>query len=381
MLVEAQVPLAPLSTLGVGGAAQYLVTATTEAEVIDALRWAHERGLPVHVLGGGSNLVVSDSGVRGLVLRIALRGLTRVRASAGVCTFSVAAGEAWDELVARTVEEDCQGLECLSGIPGLTGATPVQNVGAYGQEVSETIERVRVLDRHGLTVSELPAADCGFGYRDSLFKSQWPERYVVLGVTFRLRQGAPAKLAYGELTRHFDLPLPGALGATQSCSTPAPASGPSLSQVRAAVLELRRRKSMVLDDGDPNRRSCGSFFVNALVHPEDVARIAAVAGAPPPAFPQPDGRLKVPSAWLIERAGLPRGTRLGPVGLSSRHTLALVAHDGAAARDVLRFAHHVRQRVLERFGVRLVPEPDFWGFDETEARLPVLAAQAPATTP
>lgn len=385
MLVESQVPLAPFSTLGVGGPAQYLVTATTEAEVVDALRWAHERELPVHVLGGGSNLVISDSGVRGLVLRIALRGLTRVRAGAGLCSFSVAAGEPWDDLVAQTVEANCQGLECLSGIPGLAGATPIQNVGAYGQEVSETIERVRVLDRHGLTVSELPAADCGFGYRDSLFKSRWPERYVVLGVTFRLREGAPAQLAYGELARHFDVPPrtagPDTAPTDTAPATAAPSAGPSLRQVRAAVLELRKRKSMVLDASDPNRRSCGSFFVNALVHAEDVARVAAVAGAPPPAFPQPDGRLKVPSAWLIERAGLPRGTRLGPVGLSSRHTLALVAHDGATARDVLRFAHHVRQRVWERFGIRLVPEPDFWGFEETEARLPVLAAQAPLATP
>lgn len=364
MFVDAQVPLAPLSTLGVGGPAQYFSTATTEAEVVEALGWARERDLPVRVLGGGSNLVVDDRGVRGLVLHVAMRGVTR-QATGTEASFVALAGEPWDDFVALTVDEGCQGLECLSGIPGRVGATPIQNVGAYGQEVSESIERVRVLDRHDLSITEVDADRCAFGYRDSMFKSHWPERYVVLSVTFRLRRGAPPKLAYGELARHFE----------------GPGGAPSLREVRDAVIELRKRKSMVLDGADPNRRSCGSFFVNALVHPEDVARITSIAGEAPPSFPQPDGRVKVPSAWLIERAGLTRGTRLGPVGLSTRHTLALVAHDGATTRDVISFAHHVRHRVQERFGVQLVPEPDFWGFDEAEARLPLLPAQAPATTP
>jgi UDP-N-acetylmuramate dehydrogenase len=268
---------------------------------------------------------------------------------------SAAAGEPWDDFVANVVEQNLQGLECLSGIPGLVGATPIQNVGAYGQEVSETIESVRVLDRETLRFEERTAKDCAFAYRDSYFKSTAPNRYVVTSVRFRLRRGAPPKLAYAELTKHF------AGNAT-----------PSLREVRGAVIELRRQKSMVLDSSDPNRRSCGSFFVNALVGPSDVERIAQRAGVAPPQFPQGDGRIKLPSAWLIERAGLAKGTSHGPVGLSTRHTLAVVAHDGARATDVIAFAKHVRTTVEDAFGVRLVPEPEFWGFTQHDERLPVL---------
>jgi UDP-N-acetylmuramate dehydrogenase len=354
------VPLAPLCTLGVGGPAQYVASAASEADTLEAVRWARDQGLPLRVLGGGSNLVISDAGVEGLILRVALRGITR-REEAGEVVFSVGAGEVWDDFVAVAVAENCQGLECLAGIPGLVGATPIQNVGAYGQEVSESIEAVRVLDRRDLTVLELTAQDCAFGYRDSLFKSARPDRYVVLRVSFRLKRNGPPKIAYGELARH--------LGVENHAE--APSRRPSLQQVREAIVELRRRKSMVIDPTDPNRRSCGSFFVNALLSPADVARIEQVADETPPAFPQADGRCKVPSAWLIERAGLGRGTRIGPVGLSSRHTLALVAHDGATAQDVVAFAHHVRATVKARFGVQLVPEPDFWGFGATEDRLPL----------
>lgn len=359
MHLEPSAPLAPHCTLGIGGPAQYLATARTESEVGDAVRWARERQLPLRVLGGGSNLVVGDEGVAGVVLRPELKSIER-QADGDTVRFTVGAGEVWDDFVRLTVTEGCQGLECLAGIPGRVGATPIQNVGAYGQEVSECIEAVRVLDRESLTVSELPAEACAFGYRDSLFKSGLPERYVVLAVTFRLRRGAPPKLAYGELRAHFGI----------DPDAP-PRSLPSLEEVRAQVVELRRKKSMVLDPTDPNRRSCGSFFVNAIVSAEDVARITRVAGEAPPAFAQPDGRYKVPSAWLIERAGLHKGTRRGPVGLSTKHTLALVAHDGARASDVLDFAHFVRRAVHAHFGLTLIPEPDFWGFERSEARLPL----------
>lgn len=366
MRIESDVSLAALCTLGVGGAAQYLATAFTEADVRDAVRWADERKLPLRVLGGGSNLVIGDGGVPGLVLRMALRGIER-DAHGQEVSFTAGSGEAWDDFVALTVAEGCQGLECLSGIPGLVGATPIQNVGAYGQEVSESVATVRAFDRTTHEVVELPATACAFDYRDSLFKSTSPERYVVLAVRFRLLRGGAPKLAYGELKNHFGLAGAESAGVL-----------PSLAAVRDAVIELRRKKSMVLDAADPNRRSCGSFFVNALVTAADLESIARLAGEAPPSFRQPDGRYKVPSAWLIERAGLTRGTRRGSVGLSTRHTLALVAHDGATARDVLEFAHHVRRTVLERFGVKLVPEPDFWGFSRTEERLPLLGEPATA---
>ncbi len=349
------VPLAPLCTLGVGGPARYLATATSEPEVLDAIRFASEQRLPLCVLGGGSNVVISDAGFDGVVLRMGLRGVELSPSNDGDVLVSAAAGEPWDDFVALAVRENLQGIECLAGIPGLVGATPIQNVGAYGQEVSECIESVRLLDRETLAVHERAAAQCAFGYRDSFFKSAAPGRFIVLGVKFRLRRGAPPKLAYGELTKHF------ASGAT-----------PSLAETRSAVIELRRQKSMVLDATDPNRRSCGSFYVNALVAAADLERITARAGTAPPHFPQADGRIKVPSAWLIERAGLERGTRLGPVGLSTRHTLAVVAHDGARATDVIAFAEHVRRKVDQVFGVKLVPEPEFWGFEAQDDRLPRL---------
>lgn len=348
------VPLAPLCTLGVGGPARLLGTAESEADVLEAVQFAEREVLSLSVLGGGSNIVVSDGGVDGVVLRMALRGIELDERADSVLV-SAASGEPWDDFVAFAVEQGLQGLECLSGIPGLVGATPIQNVGAYGQEVSETIESVRVLDRTTLRVEERLAKDCGFAYRDSFFKSEAPNRYVVLSVRFRLRRGAPPKLAYAELTKHF-----------------ASNAAPSLRETRAAVIELRRQKSMALDTSDPNRRSCGSFFVNALVEPGDVEHIAERAGCVPPHFPQADGRFKVPSAWLIERAGLAKGTRRGAVGLSSRHTLAVVAHDGASARDVIDFAAHVRATVEAAFGVKLVPEPEFWGFGAADARLPSL---------
>ncbi len=353
MIFTVDVPLAPLCTLGVGGPARYLATATSEADVAEAVRFAAERSLPLVVLGGGSNVVVSDAGFDGVVLRVGLRGVELQELPDGAVRLTAAAGEPWDALVERAVRENLQGIECLSGIPGLVGATPIQNVGAYGQEVSECIESVRVFDRETHRTEERAANECSFGYRDSFFKSAQPGRFVVLGVSFRLRRGAPPKLAYGELSKHF---------------TGKPS--PSLAEVRSAVLELRRNKSMVLDAGDPNRRSCGSFFVNALVTPRELEVVTLRASVTPPHFPQEDGRIKIPSAWLIERAGLERGTRRGPVGLSTRHTLALVAHDGARATDVIGFASHVRSTVREVFGLTLVPEPEFWGFGDADERLP-----------
>jgi UDP-N-acetylmuramate dehydrogenase len=351
-----QVSLAGHSTLGVGGPARYFLEAREEADLVAALGWAATRGVPVRILGGGSNLVVADAGVDGLVVRLALRGVTHRQVAGGV-EVTAAAGEPWDPLVARVVEQEWAGLECLSGIPGLTGATPIQNVGAYGQDVSETVVAVRALDRVSGDLVTLDREACGFAYRGSAFKSREPDRYVILSVTYRLVPGGAPALRYAELARYLE---------ARGLATP------SLAEVRAAILAIRRTKSMVLDDAtDENRRSCGSFFVNPVVTAADAARVEARAGDPGmPRWPERDGRVKLSAAWLIERAGFHRGETDGPVGLSTRHSLALVAHAGASARDVVRFARRLRGAVESRFGVRLVPEPVFWGFGQLDDGLP-----------
>ena len=354
-------PLAPRTTLELGGEARYFVRAEHEATIVAALRWAQERALPVAILGGGSNLVVSDAGFDGLVIAIALRGVHAQLRGASV-EIEAAAGEPWDELVARCVERDHAGLECLSGIPGLVGATPIQNVGAYGQEVAQVIRTVRVLERGSLQLHTLEAEQCGFGYRDSAFKRN-PERCVVLSVTFALRMDGEPSVAYAELTRALQLRAGGAT--------------PSLQQVRAAVLELRRGKSMLtpplLDASDENRRSAGSFFLNPVVTPELAERVASTAvatgliarGDELPRYPAPNGLVKLAAAWLIERAGFQKGERRGPIGISSRHSLALVHHGGGSSQQLLAFADEIRVRVQQRFGVTLALEPVLLGMPRT----------------
>jgi UDP-N-acetylmuramate dehydrogenase len=347
LTVRERVPLAPLTTLGVGGEARWFVAAADEATVVAAHAWARARGVALRVLGGGSNLLVADAGVDALVLHVGLRGIA-TRQTDGALELTAAAGESWDGLVRHAVAHGWAGLECLSGIPGLVGATPIQNVGAYGQEVSDTVAAVRALDTRRGEIATLPAARCGFAYRDSLFKRAEPGRWVVLGVTYRLHPGGVPTVTYadvaGELARQ---------------GTPAP----TLAGVRDAVLAVRRAKSMVLDDpADPNRRSCGSFFLNPILAAAEAGAVAERAGDPAmPRWPQADGRMKLSAAWLIQHAGFARGERAGPVGLSSRHTLAIVAHDGARAADVVAFARRLQDAVETRFGVRLTPEPVFWG--------------------
>ena len=344
--VRERVSLAPLTTLGVGGEARWFVAASDEATVIAAHGWARARGVALRVLGGGSNLVVADGGVDALVVHLGLRGIT-AREAGGAIEVTAAAGEPWDGLVRHAVEHGWAGLECLSGIPGLVGATPIQNVGAYGQEVSDTVAAVRALDTHSGEIATRPAASCGFAYRDSVFKRGEAGRWVVLAVTYRLRPGGAPTLGYAEVAGQL---------ARQGAATP------TLADVRAAVLTIRRAKSMVLDDPlDPNRRSCGSFFLNPILDATAAGAVAARSGDPSmPRWPQADGHVKLSAAWLIEHAGFARGERAGPVGLSSRHTLAIVAHDGARAHDVLAFARRLQGAVETRFGVRLTPEPVFW---------------------
>ncbi len=342
-------PLGPLTTLGVGGPARWLVEAADEATVRAAWQWARHRGVPFHVLGGGSNLVVADDGVPGLVVRIGLRGV-ETRPARGAVEVTAAAGEPWDPLVASVVARGWAGLECLSGIPGLVGATPIQNVGAYGQEVSETLVDLRALDTRSGRVVTLARRQCRFRYRDSLFRSREPGRYVVLAVRYRLRPGGPPGIRYAELERALE-----ARGVSR----------PALADVRQAVLAIRRAKAMVIDPADaadPDRRSCGSFFTNPVVTPAQAAKVEMLTQDPSmPRWPQPDGGVKLAAAWLIERAGFRRGHRAGPVGLSTRHALAIVAHEGCRAADVVAFARQIQEAVETRFGVRLTPEPVFWG--------------------
>lgn len=335
--------------MGVGGPARFFVEALDESAVLSAHEWAQSRSVPFLVLGGGSNLLVADDGVDALVVKIGLRGIS-INEDAKAVEITAAAGEPWDPLIRMAVERGWAGLECLSGIPGLVGATPIQNVGAYGQDVSSTVTSVRVLDTRTARIAHLPSAQCGFAYRDSLFKSGQPGRYVVLAVTYRLVRGGPPTISYAEVARHLDGRGIGA---------------PRLTDVRDSVLAIRRSKSMVIEQGDLNRRSCGSFFTNPIVDVVDVPRIEGLVGdTSMPRWPQADGRVKLSAAWLIERAGFVRGSRAGAVGLSTRHALAVVAHDGARARDVLDVARHVQSEVKRRFGVMLVPEPVFWGFGD-----------------
>jgi len=343
---EPSVPLAPMTTLGVGGVARWFVDARVVDDVLAADRWARQRGLPTTILAGGSNVVCADGVLNQLVIRVAWRGVTE-RNDKGDTLLTAAAGEPWDLLVTRAVDAGLAGLECLSGIPGTVGGTPVQNVGAYGQEVSTVIDAVTAVDRQSGERTILTAAQCGFAYRHSRFKGADAGRFVIADVTFRLRPNPPT-LSYGELARDVH----DRFGS----------STPRLHEVRHAVLALRARKGMLLDAEDLDTRSVGSFFTNPVVSAADVARVARVAGAEPPTFPVEGKGLKVPAAWLLEHAGCTRGFGVGPVGLSSKHTLAVVNRGGATAAEVVAFAADVKRRVWARFGVQLLPEPTFIGF-------------------
>jgi UDP-N-acetylmuramate dehydrogenase len=346
MTVLENVRLADHCTLGVGGPARFFVEARDEAAVLEAHDWARTRRVPIRVLGGGSNLVIADEGIDGLVVKLALRGVD-TREAHGVVELTAAAGEPWDELVRLCVEHGWAGFECLSGIPGLVGATPMQNVGAYGQEVSETVILVRALDTCSGRIMTFENRGCRFGYRDSMFRSDEPGRHVILSVAYRLRPRGGPTVRYADVEN--DLAARGI-------------AKPSLADVRASVIAIRRSKSMVLDPRDANRRSCGSFFTNPIIPGAELAAVESRAGdRAMPRWPLPGGQVKLSAAWLIERAGYTRGRAEGAVGLSTRHALAIVAHDGARACDVVAFARRIQTAVVDRFGVRLTPEPVFWG--------------------
>ena len=338
IFLQENVPLAPLTTLNVGGAARYFLLAETEDDVINGFDFARQNDLPVFVLGGGSNLLISDSGFNGLVIRIGIRGVYENRE-----VVTAAAGENWDEFVARCVDNDLAGIECLSGIPGTIGGTPVQNVGAYGQEVSETIVKVSCYERQTGDIVDLSNKDCGFQYRVSIFNTTARDRYVVLSVTYRLKKHREPRLAYKDLIDAFG------------------SNKPTLKEVRDRVLQIRRLKSMVIDPDDPNRHSAGSFFKNPIVSAVEFERIREPFDEPIPHFPVGEAQIKIPAAWLIEHSGFYKGFALRNAGISTRHTLAIINRGGATAAEIVVLKNTIQNAVLERFGIALVPEPVFVG--------------------
>lgn len=348
MNIQENVPLAPYTTFKVGGPARYFVEAYSEKEVQQALEFSVSRRLRLFVLGGGSNLVVSDQGWPGLVIKISIPGIDSETTN-GKMVFHAGAGEDWDGFVAKTVVAGCAGIECLSGIPGTTGGTPVQNVGAYGQEVAETITRVRVLALATGKIFEMSNAECGFSYRTSIFNSTERDRYIVLGTTFALTPGGRPHIEYADLKRHF-------AGAS---------SPPTLAAARDAVRAIRHSKAMLITSDDEDCRSAGSFFKNPILTTDEYAalnKIIRSMNKQIPTYPAGEGKVKVAAAWLVENAGFYKGYSRGPVGISRKHSLAIVNRGGAKATDIVALKNEVQQGVKQKFGVELHPEPVFVGF-------------------
>ncbi len=345
MLVLENILLAPLTTFKIGGPARYFVEAKTIGEAQEAIAHSRSRDLPLFVLGGGSNLLIADAGWPGLVLKISIPGIDQKPGhdDNGSVLFDVGGGESWDKFVSRMVAGHYAGVECLSGIPGSVGGTPVQNVGAYGQEVSETIASVQVLDLRDNQVRELCREACDFSYRSSIFNRTERGRFIVLGVTYALAPDGAARITYPDLKRHFEGLEP-----------------PTLAETREAVRHIRAIKGMLIVPGDPDCQSAGSFFKNPILSEEqheDLNQRAATRGLTLPSYPALESRKKVSAAWLVERSGFAKGFGFGPVGISTRHALAIVNRGGATAADVLALKDQIQQRVEEIWGVYLEPEP------------------------
>lgn len=353
MLLQENIPLAPLTTFQIGGPARFFVEADSPAVVQEAVALATSRNLPLFVLGGGSNLLVADKGWPGLVLKVATTGFEKIGDDEGKILFEAGAGESWDQFVSGAVAANCAGIECLSGIPGSVGGTPVQNVGAYGQEVSESIESVQVFDLKDNQVRELCREACGFAYRSSIFNTTHRGRFIILKVTYALDPGGTPFLGYADLKRYFE----------DRQTTP------SLAETRQAVRQIRARKGMLLVTGDPDCRSAGSFFKNPVLSGEqhkDLEHRAAEKSLVIPAYPALEQRHKVSAAWLVEHSGFHRGYTLGHAGISSKHTLAIVNRGGATAAEVLALKDQIQKRVESVWGVRLEPEPVFVGTTNPE---------------
>ena len=346
--IEQNVCLAGLTTFKIGGDARYFARAGKEADILKAIEFAEINDLPIFIIGGGSNVLIADGEFCGLVVKVDIKGISVAAGGNETVRVTAGAGEDWDELVAFCVGENFQGFECLSGIPGLVGGTPIQNVGAYGQEVSETIVSVRCLDRKTKKIVEFSNAECGFAYRTSVFNTSEKNRYIVLAVTFQLKANAEPKIEYRDLQNFFSK------------------QKPTLAEVRQAVLEIRRAKSMVIDKNDINSQSAGSFFKNPIINIEKLAKLEKKADALKignvPHFKVDEKNVKIPAAWLIEKAGFHKGYKFGKVGLSAKHTLALVNFGGAKACDVLALKNQIQRKVKEKFSIELQPEPVFFNF-------------------
>jgi UDP-N-acetylmuramate dehydrogenase len=347
-----QAPLAEFTTLKIGGAARYFIEVTTSERLASAVAWARSRNLPWFLLGGGSNIVIADEGFAGLVIHLSIRGIESRVANHQVIV-KAGAGVGWDSFVAMCVANHWAGVECLSGIPGRVGATPIQNVGAYGQEVSETILTVEAFDTKTDRLTELSANDCDFGYRASRFKLKDRNRFIVTGVTYQFSINGKPAIRYSDLQRYFAEQL---------------ITNPSLADARQAVLMVRRRKAMVIDANDSDSRSVGSFFVNPVVSRQEFEQIRQRASTvipdieAMPAFAAANHHLKLSAAWLIEGAGIGRGFVYGNVGTSTKHALAIINRGGGTAREVVALCELIKARVMDTFGVMLTPEPVFVGF-------------------
>ena len=340
--VQENIPLAAFTTIGIGGPARFFVRASTESELLDALAFSRAEHLPVLILGGGSNLLVRDGGFAGLVIHLILQGEVERREVGDDVLLRVPAGMDWDHLVRETAEAGLSGMECLAGIPGFTGGTPIQNVGAYGQEVAQTIASVRVFDRHSGTFVQLATEECGFAYRSSRFNGPDRDRYIVTAVTFRLDRTATPFLGYKDLAQRFG------------------ANRPSSLAVYNAVREIRQSKGMLLVKDDPDCRSAGSFFKNPIVDRYVLNAITAIlrcSAADVPHWPAEQGRVKLAAAWLLEQAGYHRGFALDAVGISAKHTLALINRGGATFAQLATLRDQIREAVYERFGITLEQEP------------------------
>ena len=350
MLLQENVPLAPLTTFRLGGPARFFVEAKSVGEVEEAVAFASSKNLPLFVLGGGSNLLVADSGWSGPVLKIAIPGIERQSGDRdGKALFDVGAGESWDRFVSHAVVAQCAGIECLSGIPGSVGGTPVQNVGAYGQDVSETIESVEVFDLKDRRVRELCPQACGFTYRSSIFNTTERGRFIILRVTYALTPGGEPRISYADLKRHFD----------------GRETLPNLAETREAVRHIRALKGMLIVPGDPDCQSAGSFFKNPVISAEqheDLRKRAAAKGLTLPSYPALEKSKKISAAWLVEHSGFARGYGFGHAGISSKHALAIVNRGGATAAEIVAFKEQIEQRVEEIWGLRLDPEPVMVGF-------------------
>lgn len=348
--IRQNVPLAPLTTLRVGGAARFFVEAKTTDEVTEVVEFAETNNLKIFVLGGGSNVLISDDGFDGLALHINRGRITTFFERSGKVFIRADAGVNWDRFVKFCVDRNLAGIECLSGIPGLAGATPIQNIGAYGQEVSETIVAVGVFDRKTGKNFELKNDDCQFSYRASIFNTTEKNRYIVLYVGFALGKNGEPKIVYRDLREFFG------------------ERTPTLKETRAAVLKIRRAKSMVIRKRDPNSKSAGSFFKNPIVTNEKFAEVAEKAKSlkieKVPQFKVEEKTVKIPAAWLIEQSGFHKGFKLGNAGISTRHTLAIVNLGDAAAKDILNLKDEIQAKVKERFSIELKPEPVFIGFED-----------------